>query len=138
MFFDGSMIISKWKLSEEELEEVRRTGCVWFMQPGQQPTFPIQITGIMPLRPSEELEPELPKELTKVDTKKVPPLYTAVLEYFKQKMDGAQINDIEKAATEFFHFQEAKEWKTKAQQLTKDWGPTASRWIKALGEGGAK
>lgn len=46
----GMPIISCWKLSPEELEEVQKTGVIWLwvMAPT---TYPVSLSGISPFKP---------------------------------------------------------------------------------------
>jgi hypothetical protein len=57
---DG-LIVSCWKLSEEELEEVKRTGIVWLWVMGPD-TYPLAMDGISPWgrKPDEAAAPAAP------------------------------------------------------------------------------
>lgn len=47
VYMDGQEIVSCWELSGEELDEVKRTGCVWLMVFGQI-TPPVCVLGVTP------------------------------------------------------------------------------------------
>ena len=48
----GPVLISCWKLTREELEEINRTGRVWLLVYSST-TFPVALTGIKPFTPAE-------------------------------------------------------------------------------------
>lgn len=50
-FTDGQQVISCWKLSEEELEEVKKTGVIWLSVWGQQP--PVYLSSLSMLTSSD-------------------------------------------------------------------------------------